>query len=135
MTPESTTTDFFPTRTYLWILYFLDPRDLQKKTHASNNNTMEDYECKVSNSHAILSYDYQQIGNISKTTSKFTSESGSRRFYLGNGSSFGGCFEMFFAFGLRGSELLMLLDRCCCITGQPLLSPLHYRLLPSLTDF
>ena len=74
------TTDFLPTWTPIWILYFPDPRDLEKKTRASNNNTMEDYEYKVSNLHAILSYDYQQIGNISKTTSEFTSESGRRRF-------------------------------------------------------
>ena len=78
---------------------------------------MEDYEYKVSNLHAILSYDYQQIGNISKTTSKFTRESGSRRFYLGNSSSFG---------GLRGSELLMPLVRCL----NYLLSQVYYRATP-----
>ncbi len=41
---------------------------------------MEEYRNKVVNLHAILSQDYQQIGNISKTTSEFTSKSGSRRF-------------------------------------------------------
>ena len=79
----------------------VDSTNLEKKSHASNNNHMEEYRNKVVNLHAILSYDYRQIGNVSKTTSEFTSKSGSRRFYLGNSSSFG------------GSELLMLLDRCC----------------------
>ncbi len=83
---------------------------------------MEEYRNKVVNLHAILSQDYQQIGNISKTTSKFTSKSGRRRFYPGSSSSFRG--------DQRGSELLtpqlrmlMTISSPQCITGQPLLSP------------
>ncbi len=59
MSPEGTTADFLPTRATIWILYFLDSRNLEKKTRASYNNTMEDYEYEVINSHAILFQDYQ----------------------------------------------------------------------------
>ncbi len=99
---------------------------------------------RVINLHATLFQDYQQIGNISKTTSKFTSKSGSRRFLPREQQLFpGGCFEMFSAFGLRGSELSM---PWCHRWGESL-SPLpsvlqghssprcNYRLLPNLTDF
>ena len=46
--------------------YYLDlviPRSEEppKKTRASHNNTMEDYEHRVIKLHATLFYDYQQI--------------------------------------------------------------------------
>ena len=66
---------------------------------------MEDYEYKVIKLHATL-FQNSSVGR--RQWREDTRESGSRRFYLGNSSSFGGYFEIFFAFGLRGSELLML---------------------------
>ena len=67
MTPEGTTADFLPTRATLWLLYFLDPRNLGKKTRASYNNTMEDYEYRVIKLHAIYSrISVNFLVNISK---------------------------------------------------------------------
>ena len=107
---------------------------------------MEDYGYKVSNLHAILSYDYQQIGNIGKTTSRFTSESGSRRFLPREQQLFSGdasrCFRVWSS-GIRAVDAAgsMLLS-CWCQDfswanlplSRPLLSPLHYRFLPNFTD-
>ncbi len=47
--PESTTADFLPTWATIWILYFLDSRNLEKKTPYMLNNTMEDYRNIVIN--------------------------------------------------------------------------------------
>ncbi len=55
MSPEGTTTDSLPTRATIWILYFLDPRSLEKKARACLNNNMEEYRNKVSDLHAIYS--------------------------------------------------------------------------------
>ncbi len=75
MSPESTTADFLPTRATIWILYFLDSRNLPKKTPASYNNTMEDYEYKVINLHATVFQNSSKFtSNISKNTSKSTSK-------------------------------------------------------------
>ncbi len=72
---EGTTADFLPTRATIWILYFLDPRNNRKKTRASYNNTMEDYEYKVIKSHATQSQNSSKsTSNISKHTSKSTSK-------------------------------------------------------------
>ncbi len=60
--------------------YYLDlvlPRseEPRKKTHASYNNTMEDYEYKVSNYMQLYPMNISKFtGNISKNTSKFTSK-------------------------------------------------------------
>ena len=60
--------------------YYLDlviPRKEEppKKTHASYNNTMEDYEYKVSNYMQLYSKIISKFtGNISKNTSKSTSK-------------------------------------------------------------
>ena len=59
--------------------YYLDlvlPRfeEPGKKTRASNNNTMEDYEYKVIKSHATLFQNSSKFtSDTSKNTSKFTS--------------------------------------------------------------
>ena len=65
---------------------------------------MEDYEYKVINLHATYS---KIISKSTSNTSKNTSKSS--LFTQGTAALFGGCFEVFFASGLRGSELLMLL--------------------------
>ena len=44
-----------PTWATIWILYFLVPRNLQKKTPYMLNNTMEDYRNKVVNYQPIYS--------------------------------------------------------------------------------
>jgi len=80
MVPESTTADFLPTRATIWLLYFLDPRNLEKKTRASYNNTMEEYRNRVINSHAIQSQNISKFtGDISKDTGKSTSETNQMR--------------------------------------------------------
>ncbi len=126
------TTDFLPTWTPIWILYFLDSTNLEKKTHAGNNNTMEDYEYKVIKLHATL-FQNSSVGR--RQWREDTRESGSRRFYPGNSSSFGGCFEMFSRL-VFGDQSCWCLDFSWAATplSRPLLSPLHYRLLPNFTD-
>ena len=87
---------------------------------------MEDYEYKVSNLHAILSYDYQQIGNISKTTSKLTGESGSRRFLPREQQLFPGdasrCSRVWSS-GVRAADALLGQLQCL----DYLLSQVYYR--------
>ena len=100
---------------------------------------MEDYEYKVINLHAT----YSKI--ISKSTSnisKNTRESGSRRFYLGNSSSFGGCFEIFLRLssGIRAVDALTSLGRSPPIAATPLPAALPiftelYRRLPIFRTF
>ena len=56
------------------------PRNLGKKTPASYNNTMEDYEYKVINLHATLFQNSSKFtGDISRNTSKSTSETNQMR--------------------------------------------------------
>ncbi len=68
MIPEGATADFLPTRATIWILYFLDSRNLEKKSHTCLNNHMEDHGNKVIKLHATLSQ------TISKFTSKTNQE-------------------------------------------------------------
>ena len=81
---------------------------------------------------------------ISKSTSnisKNTRESGSRRFYPGNSSSFGGCFEIFLRLssGIRAVDALTSLGRSTPIAATPLPTALPiftelYRRLPIFTE-
>ena len=66
MVPESTTADFLPTRATIWILYFLERRNLEKKTRARSNNSMEEYRNQAINLHA------NQTQNSSKFACKTT---------------------------------------------------------------
>ena len=69
-----------------------------------------------------------------------TRESESRRFYLGNSSSFGGYVEIF----SRSSSGIRAVDACWIDAfdsswanlplSRPLLSPLYCRFLPNFTD-
>ena len=53
----------------------------RKKTHASYNNTMEDYEYRVIKLHAIQSQAISKFtGNVSKNTSRFTSRNLQNRY-------------------------------------------------------
>ncbi len=108
-----------------YFFYYPIPPEVEfrKKTRACCNDTMEDIENGVIKSHAILSYDYQQIGNTSKTTGRFTRESESRRFYPGNSSSSRGMLRDVFAF--------IFGDQSCLLDHQSginyLLSRVYYR--------
>ena len=65
MSPESATADFLPTRATIWILYFLDPRNLGKKSLVVQDYSME--EC-YKQSDRLLANLFQ---NIRKFTDKF----------------------------------------------------------------